>query len=167
MNLLAKQRLRRRWLVPIGAAAVAALGLMLSLAPAAHADITYTKEISNWASSNDPGGRDASARLRASNGNVHYKALFRAYDEIITVYDHYDEGSVDYAASAEVKIWNTSGDLVQSSQYFITGPGQTSRSYELYYNGGYNVPEGYKIQMRLCRESRYVGPCTPWVYGIA
>ncbi|MGH3737557.1 MAG: hypothetical protein ACRDT6_18400 [Micromonosporaceae bacterium] len=161
------RRLRARWLLPVGAV-VAAFGLLFAVAPA-HADITYTKEISTWASSNDSGGRDASARLRASNGDVHYKALFRAYDEVIHVYDYYDEGSRDYQAFVEINVYDKSNQIVSSGHHlYTTPPGGSYARFEIHLDGyGYNVPEGWKIQMRLCRDSYYSGPCTGWVYGIA
>lgn len=164
MNTLTS-RLRPR-LLSLGAM-LAALGLIFAVAPAAHA-ITYKKEIANWASGNDSGGRDASARLVTSGGATHYKVLFRANDEIVHLYDNYDENAGpndnDVPGVAEVRVYNTNGVRVVNTGYAVT-TSWSPRSYELSLNGSSDIPEGYKVQIRMCME--FQTSCTPWVYGVA
>lgn len=165
MNVLTG-RLRPR-LISLGAL-LAALGLVFAIAPAAHA-VTYEKKIANWASGNDPGGRDASARLVTSGGDTHYKVLFRANDEIVHLYDNYDENAGPYdndvPGVAEVRVYNTKGVRVVNTGYAVTTT-WSPRSYELSLNGDSDIPEGYKIQLRMCVDTSQTS-CTPWVYGIA
>ena len=144
-------------------AVLAALGLIFSTTPA-QAAITYEKKLANWASGNDAGGRDASARLVTSGGTTHYKALFRAYDEKVHVYDYYKETpTIDTPGYAEVNVFDRNDNLVERRAYGVWWS-QDGWTYELDINGNYDIPEGYKIQLRMCVDG---GSCTGWVYGVA
>ncbi|MFC4337001.1 hypothetical protein [Salininema proteolyticum] len=90
----------------------------------------------------DSGGADAWINGRC-NGEVYYKVNFNAYGEELRLEDRHTDGR---RARTIVEVYN--GDNLKDTDVFANAGTET-------YNlgtpdGSGNIPEGYRVEMRLC-----------------
>lgn len=115
------------------------------MAPTAAEAVWYQTDIDGWASPDDPGGYDVRFRFLNSYGHVDYQATFVAQGEHLKLLDNYTDKQ---RAEARVRIYNTRGELVDDRRYLCG----TSCDFQLGIGGGNNVPEGYRVRVKLRRE---------------
>lgn len=106
----------------------------------------------------DSGGKDAWINAKC-NGTVIYKVNFNAYGEELRLEDRLSDG---YAAKANVRVYNTSGTLVDSDTFKNAG----SKTYNLGTpDGSGDIAEGFTVYIQLCIDTVACG--ASWARGIA
>ncbi|RCG24689.1 hypothetical protein DTL70_10070 [Streptomyces diacarni] len=123
--------------------------------------------ISGPAGDDDPGGVNAGAYLYPcgeSVNNWHFRALFYAYGEQLTLEDRYTD---EHEVSSSVKVYTTEGKLLDED-YFHTG---TKQTYNLGTpDGSGDIAEGLRVKFNVCVrgvECSTGGSWNGYIYGTA